>query len=388
MNTVSIGIRNLLRNKIRTALTVLGGTIVILAFVLLRTLIAAWTAGAESSAHERLATRHKVSFILTLPKHYIDIVRGVPGVRAATFCNWFGGKNPRDPNSFFATIAVDAPSFLEVYDDLVLSPDERARWLDDRRGAVVGEQLARRLGVRVGDTFTLTGSIYPGDWKFNIDGIYAAKGKAFDRSQFFFHYGLLNESIAENRRNKIGWIVSRLDAPSHSAEISSNIDRIFDQKDTQTSTMSEQALNASFFAGVSAVLTGLDAVSMILLVIMTLILGNTIAMNVRERTGEYGVLRAIGFSSGHIGAFILFEALATSMLAGVLGVGIAYFILRQALGRWVEENMGSVFPRFELDSGIATAAVGLSGALAAIAALVPAWMGGRLKVVDALRRVG
>jgi len=388
MNLAGIGVRNIARNKTRTALTVLGGAIAVVAFILFRTVIWAWNVQAEFAAKDRIATRHKVSMILPMPKRYVDTVRHVPGVKEATWANWFGAKDPRHPDDFFATMAVDPASFFEVYDEAVVKPEDKARWLQDRRGAIVGDVLARKLGVKVGDKITLAGTIFPGDWDFNIDGIYEATRKSIDRSQLVFHWSYLNESLPERQRDMVGWIVARVDDPRASAQVTTAIDRIFDEKDTQTTSMSEHAMNNSFMAMFSAVLTVLDVVSFIIMLIMMLILGNTIAMGVRERTREYGVLRALGFSPQHVGWFVIGEALTIGLLSGLLGVALSYPIVQLGMGRWLEENMGSFFPYFRVNAETAVVAVALSVALSVAASLIPARQASRLSILDALRRVG
>jgi putative ABC transport system permease protein len=387
MNLFSVAARNVLRNKFRTTLTIVGGAVAVLAFVLLRTVVDAWYVGVDNAARDRLATRHKVSITMTMPKRYIETVREVPGITAATYANWFGAKDPRDPDNFFANMAIDAPSALVVFDEMLLSPEDKQRWIDDKAGAILGDVLARKLKVKVGDKLTLRGTIYPGDWEFNISGIYTATRKSVDRSQFFFHWDYLNERVPQGRRDQIGWISSRIDDPRKSAEISGTIDRIFDEKDNQTATMSERAMNNSFMATFSAILTALDIVSVIILLIMMMILGNTIAMGVRERTTEYGVLRAIGFSPGHVRAFVIGEALTTGVLTGLLGLAISYPIIQLGFGRFLEENMGSWFPYFRISPTTAIAGVLLAVLLAVVASVLPAYRAGKLTVTDALRRV-
>jgi putative ABC transport system permease protein len=388
MNVASIGVRNVWRNKTRTSLTVLGGAIAVLAFVLLRTVLWAWNVGIEYAVKDRLGTRHKVSFILPMPKHYIDVVRQVPGVAQATWANWFGAKDPRRPDEFFATMAVDPESFLDVYPEMSVDPQDKARWVVDRKGAIVGDVLARKLGVNVGDKLTLRGTIYPGDWEFNVDGIYIATQKSVDRSQLIFHWNYLNESLPDRRRDMIGWISTRVDNPRNSANVSAAIDKVFDEKDIQTTTQSEREMQNSFMASFSAILFALNVVSIIIFAILMLILGNTIAMGVRERTREYGVLRALGFTPGHVSAFVVGEALTIGVLAGALGLALSYPIVQVVMGRWLEENFGSFFPYFRVSVETAIVAVLVSVVAGAIAAIIPATRASRLSIVDALRRVG
>ncbi len=386
MNLLTVAARNALRNRFRTSLTVIGAAFAVLTFVTLRTVLVAWNVAADYAAKDRLATRHKVSFILPLPKRYIEAVRDVGGVKQTCFMNWFGGKHPTKKDEFFATTAVDDACF-DVFDEILLAPEQRAAWNADRQGAIIGDVLARKLGLKIGDRITLEGTIYPGDWPFTIDGIYNATRKSMDRSQFMFHWDYLNDSLPERRRDQIGWIATRVDDPSRGTAISAKIDQGFDEKDNQTATMSERAMNLSFMASFSAILTALNIVSGVILVIMMMILGNTLAMGVRERTREYGVLRAVGFSPGHVRLFILGEALTVGVLAGVLGVGASYPLVELGMGRFLEENMGSWFPYFRIDATTMVAAVLLAVTLSVVAALIPAYQASKLSVTDALRRV-
>lgn len=387
MNIGSIAARNILRNKGRTALTILGAAVAVLAFVLLRTVLSAWSVAAEYAAQDRLATRHKVSFIMSLPKRYIDTVREVPGVTAATWMNFFGGRDPKDPNNFIAAMAVDGKSFLSVYDEIIVDAEAKERWMGDRQGVIIGDVLAKKMGLKTGEKLRIEGTIFPGDWQLNIDGIYTAARKSIDRSGIFFHYEYLNESLPERQRDQIGWIAARISDPGRGPDISAQIDKIFDEKDVQTATMSERAMNLSFMAMLSAILTALDYVSIIILLIMTMILGNTIAMGVRERTHEYGVLRALGFTPRHVAIFVLGEALTVGVLAGLLGLAISYPIVELGMGRWLEENMGSFFPYFRIDKRTMVSAVLLSIGLGVVSSVIPAYRASKLNVTDALRRV-
>ncbi len=382
-----IAVRNLGRNKLRTFLTVLGGAVAILAFISLRTVLSSWSAAADYAAKDRIATRHKVSFVISMPKRYVDDIRAIPGVKQATYMSWFGGKNPKNPNEFFATLAVEPEKVLDVMDEIIVAPADKERWLADKKGAIVGDVLAKQLGVKVGDRITLTGSIYPGDWEFNISGIYTAARKSVDRSTFMFHWNYMNDSLPESRKDQIGWITSRIDEAGRSAEISAAIDRVFDEKDVQTATMSERAMNMSFLGMLSAMLKALDVISIIILLIMMMLVGNTIAMAVRERTREYGVLRALGFSPGHVRMFVIGEAFALGIVSGVVGIGLAIPIVELGMGRWLEENMGAWFPYFRIDSQTYVAAIVLAAALAVLASLLPARRAAQLSVANALRRV-
>jgi putative ABC transport system permease protein len=388
----SLTIKNIGHNWLRTVLTVVGTAIAILSFVMIRTTLAAWEQGVENAAQDRLSTIHRVTFVMPLPKRYFDEFNGqrgkIPGVKASTYINWFGAKHPTRESEFFANLAVDSDTFFDVYNEMAVPADQLAAWRENPQGAIIGEALANQFGWKVGDDVTLTGTIYPGDWKFKVEGIYVATKKSIDRAQFILHWKYVNETLPEGRKDQIGWIASTIDSASQAATISQAIDAKFEEQEIQTRTMSERAMNMEFLGGASAILRALDIVSLVILGIMMLILGNTIAMGVRERTHEYGVLLALGFRPKHIASFVLGEGITIGLLGGGLGLLMAYPLIEQGLGRWLEENMGAYFPYFSIPTSVAAVALALAAALAAIAAVIPAYSASKLDVIDALRRLG
>ena len=388
MTLAGIAAKNLLRNKFRTAMTLAGIGFALIGFLLVRTVVTSWNSAVDHAAKDRIGTRHKVTFIMPLPKKYVDDIRATPGVQAATWANWFGGKNPKNEQEFFATIAVDIPSFLEVYKEIKLEPGVAEAWKQNRRGAVVGDVLAKKFGWKPGDKVTLTGSIFPGDWEFEIVGIYQALERSVDRSTFWFDWTYLNESPQQRQKDTVGWIVSRVDDPSKSGEISQKIDKMFDERDEQTVTMSEKALQQSFMGMFSAILKALDFVSIVILLIMMLIIGNTIAMGVRERTNEYGMMRAIGYPPGTIGRYVVLESTFIGLLGGLVGVGLGVLFVNYGIGKFLEENMGGFFPFFRVASSTAIIALACGAGLGAIAGALPAWRASQLDVIQALRKVG
>jgi len=388
MRIATIAVRNIGRNKLRTLLTVSAVAVAVLAFIMLRTVIWSWNAAKEQAATDRVGTRHKVSIIMSVPKRYAEEIRQMPGVKGVAAFSWFGAKYPKKEDEFFATIAADVDDMLAVYDEIKVPPEQVEAWKQNRRGALVGDALAKKLGWKVGDKVVLRGTIYPGDWEFQISGIYTATKATVDRSTFWFHYDYVNESLPERMKDQTGWIVARIADPGQSAAIARAIDKHFEERDQQTLSMSEQAFQASWLGMFSAILDAIDVVSIVIMLIMMLILGNTIAMGVRERTSEYGVLRAIGFLPKHLVTFIISEALVIGLIGGGLGVLLSYPLVQQGMGRWLEENMGAMFPFFDVSPGVAGAALGLSLALSLAAAIIPARSAARLHVIDSLRRVG
>lgn len=386
MNRLTFSRRNATRNRFRTVFTVLGVSIAVLTFVTLRTVVVAWNVSADYAAKDRLGVRHKSSVSLSLPKRYVEAVRATPGVSEVCHITWFGGKDPRDSNNVFATLAM-GERCLDVFDEMTVDPARRRAWMEDRRGALVGDLLARRLGVKVGDRVTLQSTVFPGDWEFEVSGIYTVGKRPFDRAQFIFHWDYLNDSVPERLRDQVGWMVLRVDDATRGPAISKQIDQMFEEKDVPTSTMSIRAMSLSYLGLLSAVISAVDFASLIILVIMTLVLGNTISMGVRERTREYGVLRALGFSPRQVGLFIIGEAMAIGFAGGLLGLGASYLLVDRGLGTLLEENMGHIFPYFRVNALTFVAAFVLAVLLPIPAALLPAYRTYKLSIPDALRRL-
>ncbi len=392
MNFVVLAFKNLSRNRFRVVLTILGIAVPVVAFVLLRTVLWAWELGSEVAAKDRVVTRHKITFVMTLPRRYVtDLEQHAAelGVKQTTFATWFGGKDPAHEREFFATVAVDAKTYLDVYSEISLPADQKQAWLHNRKGAIVGDVIARKLNWKIGDKVTLQSSAFPEqpNWDFIIEGIYTPLAKTVDRSSFFFHYDYLNESLPERRRDQIGWLVSRVVDPSRAAEVGVRIDKRFDDQEIQTLSQDEGSFQASFLASFSALLKALNFISFVILGIMALILGNTIAMGVRERTNEYGVLRAVGFLPRHLVGFVLGESMLLSAIGGVLGLVVAYPVVERGLGRFLEENMGNFFPYFRVTPGTAFLAFLSSLLIGLLAGIVPAYQVSKLRVIEALRRI-
>ena len=154
-------IKNALRHKLRTILTIVGIVVAITAFGLLRTIVDAWYAGANASSSARLITRNSISLTFSLPLTYAQKIRQVPGVSAVSWANWFGGVYVSERN-FFPQFAIDPASYLDLYPEFVLSAQERKAFILDRQGCIAGRKLVERFGWKIGDQIPLRGTIFPG----------------------------------------------------------------------------------------------------------------------------------------------------------------------------------------------------------------------------------
>ncbi len=171
MMLLKILFRNAFHNKLRSSLTILGIAVAILAFGLLRTVISSFYAGVEAASTSRLVTRNAISIIFPLPISYTEKIRQVEGVRMVSYGNWFGGIYINEKN-FFPNFCVEPHTYFALYPEFVLEEKQKKAFLADRKGAVAGQKLAAKYGWKIGDTITLKGTIYPGNWDFVLRAIY------------------------------------------------------------------------------------------------------------------------------------------------------------------------------------------------------------------------
>jgi putative ABC transport system permease protein len=326
MELLKLLLRNTLRHKLRSLLTIFGVGVAVMAFALLQTVVTAWYAGVEASAANRLITRHAVSFVFPLPLAYRDQIAQVPGVDKVTYAAWFSGVYI-DKNQFFARLAVDSDSFFEVYPEFVIEPGQFEAFKRERNAAVIGIDIANRYNLKIGDIMQLEGDVFPGQWQFVVRAIYQPRDQTTDPSSMMFHFKYLEERVRQEmpgRAGDIGWYIVRINDPDNSAAISQQIDSLFANSRAETKTETERAFQQSFLSAASAVITAMNIMSFVIIGIILLVVGNTMIMSARERTHEFAILKALGFSGGQLFFLIAGEALILSLLGSAAGLLITF----------------------------------------------------------------
>jgi len=377
--------RNAFRHTLRTLLTILGITVAILAFGLLQTVVSAWYAGANASSSTRLISRNAISLVFSLPISYRDRIRSIEGVAAVSYANWFGGVYITEKN-FFPNFAIEPKSYLELYPEYVLTPDEKRAFFLDRKGCVIGRKLADRFGWKVGDTIPLKGTVFPGTWEFVVRGIYSGAEKSTDESQFFFQWEYLNESLKKTvarRANQIGVYIIGLKNPQNAAEVSTSVDSAFKNSLAETLTETEKAFQLSFISMTEAIVVVIRIVSFIVIIIIMVVVANTMAMTARERIGEYAIFKAMGFQAHHIAGMVFGESLFIAATGGCFGI-LLTFPVASKFG----EVMGNYFPVFQVDRSTIYMDLLFCLIVGIVAGIFPTWRAVRIKIADGLRRIG
>lgn len=376
--------RNLWRRRTRTLLTILSVFVAFALFGLLSAIDRAFNAGSDVANVDRLMVINKISIIQPLPISYYERIRSLPGVQEVTHANWFGGyyQEPRNP---FPQFPVDAASYLKVYPEIELLPEQVRAWLDNRVGAIVGRTLAERYGWRLGDRLPIQATIYPQQdgnrtWEFEIEGIFTSRDPAANDVVMLFHYDYFDEA-RQFGQGQVGWYILRVTDPARAAEVARTIDEMFANSPAETKTSTERAFAESFakqFGDIGLIITGiLTAVFFTIL----LVAGNTMAQSVRERIPELAVLKTIGFGDGTVLAMVLAEALLIVLIGGALGLGLAGILISGVAKTFATVLPGIILPSDSILLGVLyMVLVGLA------AGLLPALEAWRLTIVQALGR--
>jgi putative ABC transport system permease protein len=378
-------IKNSFRHKLRTFLTIVGITIAILAFGLLRTVISAWYAGVDASSASRLVSRNSISLIFSLPLSYREKIRQTSGVKQVAHGNWFGGIYI-DEKNFIPNFAVDPKNYLELYPEFVLTPEESSAFLHDRKGFVAGRKVAAKYGWKIGDSITLKGTIFPGNWELVLRGIYRGRDKNTDEGQLFFSWDYLNETMKKKyprRADQVGFYMIGVTSPDLAPSVAVAVDQTFKNSAAETITESEKAFQMGFVAMSDAIILAIKLVSFVVIVIIMIVVANTMAMTVRERIGEYAVFKTLGFGKWHITGLIFGESLTITM-AGCLAGIVLTFPVAAAFGN----AMGTFFPVFNVAKTTIYMDIAAGLVVGVAAALVPACRTINISIADALRKIG
>jgi putative ABC transport system permease protein len=377
--------RNAFRHKLRTGLTIGGICVALTAFGMLRTMIDAWYAGVAASSANRLVVRNAISLTFFLPLSYRDKIREVDGVRAVSYGTWFGGIYA-DPKNFFANFAVDASTYLRLYPEFVVPPDQLTAFLRDRKGCVVGRGLIRRFGWKLGDSVTLKGAIFPGNWDFVIRGIYRGRDRTIDENQFFLHWDYLNERLKARyarRADQVGFYVIEIANPDIAAVTAAAVDRQFKNSLAETLTETERAFQMSFVSLSETILTAIRLVSLVIIVIIMAVVANTMVMSVRERTAEFAIFKTLGFGRLYLGGLILGESLVISAIGAVVGIAATFPAVRILAGL-----VGHIFPVMGIASQTILLDLLTALTVGGVAAVFPIWRVIRVPIIEGLGRIG
>ncbi len=385
MNDFLLIRKNLFRRKLRAILLIVSILIAFAIFGVLAAFENAFNAGQEVAEADRLVVVNRINFTQPLPIAYFNRVRAFPGVRQATFANWFGGYF-QDPKNILIAFAVEPETYLQVSaNDIDVAPEARQAFIRTRTGALVGEAMARKWGWKVGDHVPISSNIFSQKngshtWDMTIVGILTSKKPPIDTNFMLFQYDYFDETRSFGK-DTIGWMVLQTTSPALNDRVAEGIDAMFANSAYETSTDTEKAFNKAFIAQLGNIALIVTLVVGAAFVTILMIVGNTMVMAVRERTHEIGVLKTLGFSGARVLRLVLGETVLLAVLGGSCGLAVAAAVtmtLRRSLVQFV--------PGMSVTPGIVLTGVGFMLALGLATGLLPAINAWRLKIAAAMAR--
>lgn len=380
---IPFAFKNSLRNKRRTALTIASITV---SLFLLGLLIALYHAfyyrdGPPQEAL-RLVVRNRVSLAFPLPEYYEQRIRQVAGVREVCSRTWFGGVYiDSRPEHFFPRFATEPEKIFLVYPDMKIAPEQLKAFQADRTGAAIGKTLAEKQHFKLGQKVTIKGDIYAMDLELTIRAIFEGTVGSSD-NVMYFQRKYLEEGLTERRRGSVGTYAILADAPDSVPRIAREIDDMFRNSDRQSKTESERAFQLSFVAMLGNVKLFLLSICGAVVFTILLVSANTMAMSVRERIKEIGVLKTLGFTTGKVLTMIIAESVMVAMLGGLLGCALAYGV-GSVMSRLPMLPGGLVMPPIVIGISLTVAFV-----IGIVSSVVPAYNASRVPITEALRHVG
>lgn len=387
MKDTYLVLKNLTRNKRRL---VLNGFAILVAFFLFGALGALQGALNDSvslSADERLIVVNKVNFTQPLPKSYYNKIKAIEGVDQATYANWFGAYY-QEPQQMVTGIAVDPESWLTVHPEYKLDEQSRQQWFQNRRGMIVGKMLADHFGWKVGDLVPISSNIFTqgnGEhvWQMEVSGIFTGADERTYLNQLFFHHKYFSETVSMQIADYVGWLVVSVKEGVNTQALADKIDAEFANSPYETETASEKQFNKAFLkqlGDIGFIITSLVSAAFFTIL---LIVGNTMALAIRERTSEIAVLKTLGFSAGRIFRMVLLESMSLALLGGVVGLILARFAVD---GISKVPEIQNMFGNLILTEGVILQSVIYMIALGIVTGFFPALRALKLNTVEALKR--
>ncbi len=371
---------NLRRRKIRTILTIGSFAVAMFLFGILGSIHYGFRQGIDIAGADRLVVIGRTSMMQPLPITYLPRLKRLPGVRDAAHATWFGGVY-QDARNFFPQFVIAPEDWRRMYPEFTVDPAQWAEFLADRQGCVIGTKLAQRFGWTVGSRIPLKapGYLGGGSWDFNVRAIYRGTRQGDDETQLWLRHDYFYEKAPSYWQGIVGWYVVRVANPDHAVSVARAIDAEFGNSASETRTQTESAFAAGFVQQMGNIEFLLLAIGGVVFFTLLLVTGNTMAIAVRERTGELAVLKAIGFSDRFVLALVLAESLLIAAVGGALGLWLAHGLTQQDITSGL---LLLYLPPIALAGG-ALFAIGTG----VLAGLLPAVGAMRLNVASALRRV-
>jgi len=376
MKFFALILKNLFRNKRRTALTVFSIAVSLFIFSALVSLpTVANQILADTASSARIVTHNKSGFTYSLPLAYRQKIAIMPHVTATASESWFGGML-HDVTDQFPNLAIDHDQADLMWPDWDLTPEQWEQFKKLRTACLVGPDTMKRFNLKVGQQIILKGTLYPFDVTLNIVGV---MGRKAPPNMLYFRRDYLEEAAGRPGFVSMVWV--RADKSENVPQLIAAVDEQFANSSSETQSESEAAFLGGFLRQYRMMFSLFEILGVIIVITVGLVAANTSAMSIRERRSEIAVMRSMGFPSGTILSTLLAESLVIGLMGGLIGCGTAFLALHLFAGPKMGNLAIRMPPVVLVETLIAAAVIGL------LSAWIPARSASKMNIVEALRLV-
>jgi putative ABC transport system permease protein len=364
------------RRPVRTILTAL---CIVIAFVLLGLLQGVNSGFDRAIANARrdvLAVMTRVQGGGLMPISSIEDIRRVPGVRYVAQRSYFVFDQGEDTG--MAALATLPDVFFRLMTAFVTTKESLEAMRTTPSGMLVTRPLMEVRHWKVGDTITVRSDELKadgtGDWSFRILGTIETPRANTPVYLGVIHYDYLDGSRVRNRGTAEMFYVG-IDDPTKAVATGRAIDRIFSSSSHESRTRSQQQRAEAQAKQMGDVRFFTNAVMGAVLFTLAFLTGNTLRQSLQDRSREFAVLKAMGYSGGYVLTLAFAEALLLYLPPALLGLAVA----RLLAPVW-KESFGAIY----VSPAVAAAGMICAVALAFIGSALPAARLSRLPVAFAL----
>jgi putative ABC transport system permease protein len=368
------------RKRVSTVLTMFCVVFAFALFGLLHGFSAALGGIIDAMSDTRLRTMSRVNITQPLPLAHRARMQTVPGVDEVSYYNFFAGYY-QDRRNSIQVGAIDVASFNAIYPDIKIEPQYIDAMLHTRNGALVGEDLAKEQGWKVGDRIPLGSAVWTRkdgaeNWDFEIVGSYRSPSGKVPTSELWINYDYFDEARAAANGTVTLYFLKIHDSSS-AAAISERIDALFANSTNETQTQSEKDWVRAQIAQIGDIESFVNWIIAAVMFALLFVTGNTMMQSVRARIPELAVLKTYGFSDTAVMSLVLTESVLLCSVAAALGIAIAAVISPPIYRQFGAGGLN-------LPLAVVATGIVLAIAFAIVSASLPALRAQRLSIVDAL----
>jgi putative ABC transport system permease protein len=374
-------LKQVTRQRTRTLLTIGGVAVAMFLFVAVQAMQAGVTEATQTTARDTTLVVYRENRFCPatsrLPEYYGDRMAKIPDVVSVVPMK-IVVNNCRTSLDVVTFRGVPEERFVEQYmKNLELLDGSVEQWRSRTDAALLGETLAGRRGLKVGDRFDAAGvTVY-------VAGILRSD-EPQDQNVAYVHLPFLQRASGNRKLGVVTQFNVKVNDPKNLETVAKAIDAEFAHDSEPTQTSAEKAFVARAAADVVGLVGFTQWLGWGCLAAVLALVGNAIVLSVQDRIREHAVLQTLGYTGRLIAGLIVGEGLVLGLLGGTTGTIAALAVIHW--GNFTISNEGLSI-HMTAGTTVVLLALAMSAALGIIAGLVPAMQASRREITACFRAV-